>query len=97
MLSATDKTTNLHRASAKVQSVCNTNVARELARSDSGKADLKSTVDRDLIRSLSGLQEQRVTATNSRPTHKLIEAVARNMRRTIYVSRLMFAFVGELA
>jgi hypothetical protein len=38
-----------------------------------------------------------LTATNSRPTHELIEAVARNMRRTIYVTQLKFDFVGRLA
>ena len=36
-----------------------------------------------------------MTATNSRPTDELMEAVARNMRRTIYVLGLKFDFVRD--
>ena len=63
-----------------------------------GKLDLKLRLDSRFDQIPSNLSSDgKVKATNSGPTDELIEGVARNMRRTLYVLWLVLDFVGHLA
>jgi len=61
------------------------------------KSHLKSSLDLgfDEVCDKRSAAIEKLTATNSRPTDELMEAVARNMRRTLYVLALTFDFVRD--